>query len=475
MATNTITPGSKSRHLRCITWREQLVWAVVAALTFHAAHVLGLGWLLIPCAYALIELSHAPTHRRVFYPMLAVGLLFYAPQLSFFWTIFNAAALALWLVLAFWLALFALTLRVVRARFSNISTLLLTPVIWTGLEYFRSELYYLRFSWLTFGMASHAQPGVIYLFGMYGMGFIVLVIATSIHGLVSNRPKTALATSVALAVGLAALGQLVRPIFGISDNSMRIAGVQLEFPSDGEVIAGLNRARQKFPDTELFMLSEYTFQEPVPQIVRDWCISNHVYLVVGGKEPVGENNFYNMAYIIGPDGSTVHQQGKSVPIQFFKDGLPAPQRTVWYSPWGKLGVLTCYDLSYTRVVDDLAGKGAIALLNPTMDVMDWGAQQHVLHSRIAPVRAAEYGLPIFRVASSGVSQITDPSGNVLVSAPFPGEGELIGGTLPLHGMRPHIPLMNRVAPACTVLTAAALLLALIPSRKTRPRPPESAP
>ena len=97
--------------------RGHLGWSLVALASFHTAQILGLGWLLIPCGYALIELSRAATRRLVFYPMLALGFLFYAPQLGFFWGIFGAAAIALWLVLAFWVALFGLILRLVRLRF----------------------------------------------------------------------------------------------------------------------------------------------------------------------------------------------------------------------------------------------------------------------------------------------------------------------------------------------------------------------
>jgi hypothetical protein len=73
-----------------------------------------------------------------------------------------------------------------------------------------------------------------------------------------------------------------------------------------------------------------------------------------------------------------------------------------------------------------------------------------------------------------VSQITDAGGKVLTSAPFPGEGEIIGGELPLHGVKPRIPWMHHLAPACTVVSIAALVFALIPPRKNRTRPPESA-
>jgi len=436
------------------------VWSALALASFHAAQTFGLGWLLLPCAYALIALSHAPSRRLVFYPMLAVGFLFYAPQLGFFWGIFGPPAVLLWLVLAFWIGLFGLLLRLVRLRFGHGWMLALAPFLWTGLEYFRSELYYLRFGWLTFGMAGFG-PGLATP-GVYGWGFALLAAAAALHGLRKGKAAAGLAlVSLGLLAGRIGGGAAAPP--DESAGGVPVAGIQLEFPTDEQVLAGLAKARAKFPAAQLFMLSEYTFQSPPPQAVRDWCAANQVYLVVGGKEPLGRTNFYNMAYVIGTNGVIVHQQAKSVPIQFFQDGRPAPERKVWDSPWGKLGVLTCYDLSYTRVVDDFVRQGAVALLNPAMDAVEWGAHEHRLHARVTPVRAAEYGIPIFRVASSGLSQLVAPNGRVLASAPFPGQGEVIGGALPLTA-RPRLPLDRRLAPVCVAITVAAMIGSLLPRR-----------
>lgn len=444
-----------------------LGWSLVAVLSFQAAQLAGIGWLLIPCAYALIELSRAATSRKVFYPLLGVGLLFYAPQLRFFWNIFGAAALALWLVLAFWIALFGLALRGVRLRWGEGWMLALAPFVWTGLEYFRCELYYLRFGWLTFGMASHRLPSPAGV-GVFGLGLLFVAIAAGCNRVFRARKLgETIGFVVILGFVIALLFPTTRAVEPQATPAVNVAGVQLEFPADRQVINALNEARRKFPEAGLFMLSEYTFQEPVPQTVRDWCASNQVYLVAGGKEPLGETNFYNTAYVIGTNGEIVFQQAKSVPIQFFKDGRPAPRRKVWNSPWGKLGVLICYDLSYTRVVDDFVQQGAIALLNPTMDVADWGEPEHTLHSRVAPLRAAEYGIPIFRVCSSGISQLVSRTGRVLASAPFPGEGEFIGGRLPLNA-HPRLPLDRWLAPVCVGLTGLVLLAGLVPKR----RPPK---
>lgn len=451
-------------HPGSLTLARGIGWVVVAVTSFHAAQVSGLAWLLIPCAYALIELSRAPTHRKVFYPTLGVGFLFYAPQLGFFWSIFGPAAIALWMVLSFWLAFFGLLLRLVRLRLGNGWMLLLAPFIWTGLEYFRCELYYLRFGWLTFGMANHLNPALLGALGCFIPGTLILGIAVALNSKRESHPRLAPALMVVITAVLTLAGSLVRPAERDSERGLQVAGVQLEAPMDEEVLSALNQARTAFPDAQLFMLSEYTFQTPPPQAIRNWCASNQVYLVVGGVEPLGETNSYNMAYVIGTNGAIVHQQVKSVPIQFFKDGLPAPSRKVWDSPWGKLGVLTCYDLSYTRVVDDFVEQGAIALLNPTMDVADWGAQQHNLHARVVRVRAAEYGIPIFRVASSGISLLVSPSGRVLASAPYPGAGKLIGGRLPLDA-RPRLPLDRWLAPVCAGVACLAFLAGLIPTRR----------
>jgi apolipoprotein N-acyltransferase len=98
-------------------------------------------------------------------------------------------------------------------------------------------------------------------------------------------------------------------------------------------------------------------------------------------------------------------------------------------------------------------QGAQAILVPTMDAAHWGARQHDLHARIAPVRAAEYGVPVVRVCSSGISQIVEEDGWVQAEAPFPGFGSTIAGTVaPVP--RGHLPPDRWLAPLAVAVTAA---------------------
>ena len=232
----------------------------------------------------------------------------------------------------------------------------------------------------------------------------------------------------------------------------------------------LNDLVKRHPNAELVVLSECTLDGPVTQKVKDWCRQHRRYLIVGGKDPAPGGKFCNTAFVVSPEGDVVFRQVKAVPIQFFKDGLPAPEQKLWASPWGRIGICICYDLSYARVVDRLVSLGAQALIVPTMDMVDWGAAQHELHARIAPARATEYRLPIFRLASSGISQWVDRNGRVLATAPCPGDGAMLAGTLDM-GAPGRLPPDRWLAPFAVGVTAvvAYWFLAVAARRFARTR------
>src|ERR1043166_2968545 len=150
-AMNAVVTPIGSRPLG-LTRAFALVLAAVAAFTL-AYCVSGVGFLNVIYLFCLVGLARVGTSRQAFYLGLAVGMLAYPLQLSCFYTIFGPGAVALWLVLAFWLGLFVLLARLCLVSFKPLWAAVAIPFIWTGLEYFRSELYYLRFSWLNVGYA----------------------------------------------------------------------------------------------------------------------------------------------------------------------------------------------------------------------------------------------------------------------------------------------------------------------------------
>jgi apolipoprotein N-acyltransferase len=474
-----------------LTRFSAVAFALGAVACFHAAYTPAhsglLAFAIFGYVICLVQLARLRTTRQSFYVGLAVGFACFAPQLECFWRIFGPAAIALWLVLAFWIALFLALAHLALARFGLKRGALLVPFLWTGLEYFRSELYYLKFSWLNVGYAFAESPITPWIYlGVYGIGFATAAWSSLFLVIPARRVLIyTLAVCAALIVVPFFLSKTAKSK-GPAPN-LRVAGVQLEFPDANQIIPALDRIvtedkrlianhieSRPLTNLSLIVLSEYTLDGEPTDALRNWCRTNQKFLIVGGKDPAPGNNYYNTAFVISTNGEVVFKQVKSVPIQFFKDGLPAPEQKLWDSPWGKIGICICYDLCYTHVTDGLVRQGAQMIIAPTMDVAEWGRHQHELHTRVAPVRAAEYGIPIFRLASSGISQGVNRFGRVQSSAPFPGEGEMIffGAHI---GAKGSLPLDRYLAPLCVGVTGLFMLwLAVTAFRRTRAMKPQPA-
>src|SRR6185437_408927 len=212
-----------------------LILALAAAVSFwfafSTAHGAAAILIAVPCVCALAKL---PTTRQAFYGGLVVGMAMYVPHLAFFWFVFGRAAIPLWLIAGLPIAIFLLLLHLTRRRLGSTWALVLTPVLWTGIEYFRSELYYLRFAWLLPGQAAAFLPGVRMLWlGVYGLGFLYALAAAMI---LSGRSILRAAGCIALIILAIFMYVPALPAGPSVDAPLHVAGVQLE-SADEFVIA----------------------------------------------------------------------------------------------------------------------------------------------------------------------------------------------------------------------------------------------
>ena len=162
-------------------WKKSFLFLTLAIACFNVAYaslkIPALDWLIFGYAFFLIQLANQPTVRRAFYFGLGVGFACAAIQAFFFWNIFHAAAIILWLVFAFWIGLFVAISCGCLRRWGKTKAVWLIPFIWTGTEYFRSELYYFKFSWLNIGYVFSNLPHASFKpLGMYGVGFYVVCV-----------------------------------------------------------------------------------------------------------------------------------------------------------------------------------------------------------------------------------------------------------------------------------------------------------
>lgn len=454
---------------KALTWPLALAYAALSVLSFHLAFALGWSGFILLFLFGIVGLTNLTSTRKAFYFGIVIGLLVYSPHLSFFWGIFGWMATVLWLVLAFWLGAFIALARAVRLRFGALG-LVLIPFLWTGLEYFRSELYYLKFSWLSVGYAFSDTANLAYMagVGVYGIGFCAMLVVVAIHSWRSVRPFVVCLGLLAIV----SLSQLLQFTPKVRGSSMRVAGIQMEMPAASEVPPALDKGLAASPYADVLLLSEYTFHSPVPKAVKKWCADHKKYLIVGATDDLPNGKFYDIACVVGPQGDVVFKQAKCVPVQFFNDGLPATEQKLWESPWGKIGLGVCYDCSYRRVTDELVRQGAQALIFPTLDGTEWGAYEHRLHARVGPMRGAEYGIPVVRITGSGISQIVGRDGSVSTQAGFPGQGSTLVGAIGM-GAPGRLPLDHWLAPVCTAMAGAILVFLLAEAsatRKTRATP-----
>lgn len=460
-----------------LTARQTCIWIVTAVAAFHLAYEFAaLSWMIGLYLFGLVQLSRGPSAGRVFQSALLAGLLIAAGQLWFFFGIFNLFALFLWLVVAAWTALFVLLVHVVRVRHGRIWAMCCAPFFWLGIEYFRCEENWLRFTWLIpgYAFAGHQRPILVGYIGVYGVGFLLVAIAAAVSELPLRRR---IAVGGLLLAGLAVMSNRNAPAEAAPATSERtgprFVAIQAEFPQEDQLTSLLDRAYDAQPGAELVVLSEYTFKDAVPDSVLEWCRVHGCYLIAGGRDRLPEQpgRYYNTAFVVSPEGEVVFKQAKCVPIQFMADGLAARDQQLWSSPWGKIGICICYDLSYRAVVDELIGQGARLLIVPTMDVTGWGRHEHELHAKVGPTRAAEYGVPILRVCSSGISQAIDAGGVVRGSLPFPGQGETLAGRLQLaeRGNVPPDRWLGRIAMVPTGMFALVLFVMFIRGHDVVPR------
>jgi hypothetical protein len=182
--------------------------AVSYWIVFSTTHGAAMILVALPCLFLLHRVR---TARQAFYLGLFTGIAMYAPPLAFFHKVFGPAALALYLIAGLPIGFFVMLTHLAHRRISPGWMILLTPILWTGIEYFRGELYWLRFAWLLPGQAVAFVAGVRMLrIGVYGVGFVLALVSALI---VSRRclPRSA-GTLAALSLAILMYGRRSRRV-----------------------------------------------------------------------------------------------------------------------------------------------------------------------------------------------------------------------------------------------------------------------
>jgi len=422
---------------------------------------------LVPLLLAM----QGATWRQAFCLGLLHGLLLYAGTLHWLLGIFAIAFVPLLCILAFFTAVFCLLLGTVNRRgWPPYVTVLLAATLWTGLEFYRCEVFLLRFPWISMGSAippTHLLP----LVGVYGTTFLIVLASAGLFYRETWR------VAAGLAIALLAFGVLhPRPVELAADEGLAVTVVQSE---EGflDSYADLARSEQQnHPD--LVLWPEYSLPYDVRQ--RPWdmdrlktlCAELDATLVLGTQTVVGPGTkeWRNTALTMTADG-VLGEYYKARPVHFFNDGIAGTAFAPIQTPCGAIGTPVCFDCDNATVVRDMTMRGAEWFAVPIFDAQDWGATQHLQHGALFRLRAAENGRWFACAASSGVSQVIDPHGQVHASLPLMAPGAFTSRV----GRRTGFTIYSRVGwllPWCALLyTVGYIFFAATVALRKRKAPP----
>lgn len=154
--------------------------------------------------------------------------------------------------------------------------------------------------------------------------------------------------------------------------------------------------------------------EPIPgpstKYFGELARTNHLHIVAGLHERDG-HLIYNVAVLLGPDGSLLGKYRKvCLPRDEIQDGVcPGIEYPVFTTRLGQIGLMVCYDGFFPEVARELSNRGAEIIAWPV-----WGC-----NPLLARARACENHVYVIS------STYEDISSNWMVSGVFDHTGELL--------------------------------------------------
>jgi apolipoprotein N-acyltransferase len=454
------------------------------------------------------------------------GLVLYCGNLWWFIRLFGPSITCLGLLslLALFIALFSFFYRFVSSHIPSaspagghpISHIIFPPIIWVAVEFFRSECYPLKFTWLSLGYSQGQNLPLLQsasLFGVYGISFLIVLVNATIAYTISvvRRPpvlRSSNATATedgspvirkTLPVIIVAIVVSTCFIYGsiilrtpsprsarflrnaeLRTPILKVAIIQDESHNLSRLSSLTHEATKEKPD--LVIWPEYSLPffytgkeekfEELTNLAKE--IESHFIVGVIDSTPIpdkftpaphGGAGFINKALIFSPQGDLIGEYAKIHTVQFVEELLiPGKEAKVFATSLGKIGIELCYDLDYIDLTRTLVKNGAQLLIVPNYDPKRWGRIQHIQHSAMSPLRAVEARRYIVRAASSGISQIIDPYGRIIETLDF-GISDILIGEVKLNKEIPFFTRYGFLFPyLCQGLTIGLFLFAIFKRR-----------
>lgn len=427
MSSPTVQAGDGATWLpapnRLTRWLLVVACGVLHTLSFPP---LGWRWLMIPALCGLLHALQNTTNTEARRYGFFYGLIAYGISLSWFWNIFGGFSLALFGLLALFMALFSWMYASLQRNFASPRLLgIMTASAWTTVEFFRSEHFWLCFSWATPGLAIGPNPLLPWI-GVYGVSFVMVLACGWLM-----KKRTAVAGALllcALAFGSWRWQHGLAPLN--PQNPVRVAAVQhenVDFNTYYESSETLPHNIQLIVWPELALPYDLTANKHDWDLLHKLVADRHAVMVLGTMTNTDKAPGWRNTALTFDEIGRLGEHYKNHTIHFMNEGVAGTEARVVNTSVGVAGTPICFDNDFEDVPRRMTKAGAQFFASPMMDVDNWSAKQHEQHAELFRIRAAENARWYVVAATSGVSQIVDSIGRVhgrldpLVSGVLTGE------------------------------------------------------
>lgn len=452
--------------------------ALLLVLSFPPFDLWMLAWI------ALVPLFHAttgiPNAKHASNMASLCGLVFYVIALFWMVHVFSYIAFSIWAYYTLW---FTLAVSMVW-RLGNESLIpdrirmLLWPLLagccWAGLEYLRSNMPLLENAWLLMGFSQTAfvpllQAGSV--IGVYGLSLLIVCFNAAVAAAIRREYRPLAASALVLLVMLVWGWHRASHLPVRAGPELSVALLQYERMDLKKMLAISSYGEAG--SAQLVVWPEYSFLvsrehelDLYKEIANHFMASSQVAVIPGAVVPdnLETGRIYNFAWVISATGRLAGRYDKYHTVPLIEGGVFRGAKAFPVdTSVGRLGIQICYDTDFEDGIRMLSNAGAQLLVVPDDDLLHWTDWQHQQHSSMVPMRAVESGLWIVRAATSGYSQIIDPTGRI-ISQLATWESGVLMGTVHPHVCRTLYSRFGWVLPRIC-MGIAVVFLVLIASRR----------
>ena len=395
------------------------------------------------------------------------------PFANIFLTIFACLLLAGYLAIYF--GIFSMLLHGFPWK-SGLPFILIAAAIWTGLEWVRSW-FLSGFPWGSMGYTQWNNLPAIQIAsftGVHGVSFIVVLLNATIADIIrtyfgrkdrlndhnssdiTNRKRFVLRSVLSCLIPIAIVivclvygaYTLSKPFDSTSDTKIALVPgnvPQIEkwdrayWPEIFERYMNLVKSAAAeapdfiaLPETalrgEIFVLEGNVYLPKLEQILAD----HQIYLLTGLADYRDSPKIYNSVFLLSPTGkrlgnySKIHLVpfGEYVPItrhlpnfiqlpRGFESGKSISLFPVPHTENGQMGVVICFESVFPDLFRKFVKEGASVMGILTNDAWFDGTAAPEQHLAMAPFRAVENRVAVFRCANGGISCIIDALGRTV--------------------------------------------------------------